>query len=285
MRALWLLAGLTLFLPPLIWADPVPQQKDPDVGKAYGVPFRVTDSGHLMVRVKINGKGPFNFIVDTGAPLVYVTLPAAKKAGLPTEKKEIVTAEKFQIEGGPVHTQLKCLPETPFQLEGMNALGMAGVELHGILGYTLLAQYKLEIDLTKDRMTWTKLDFMPPAPVSIGKENAPEGLDSLGKFMKLLAVLMDKKGIQEPQLRGFVGVELVEKNRGVVVQAVLDKSPAAAAGLKVGDRIDMVEGKAVAALQDLRQILAILKAGQQITFTVLRGEARHDIKITAGEGL
>jgi len=128
---------------------------------------------------QINGKGPYNFIVDTGAPLVYISVPVAKKIGLTAEPKSSATVERIEIEGGPVQTKFKCLVETPFQLEGMNALGLAGVELHGIIGYSLLARYKLEIDLTKDRMTWTKLDFVPPAPESIAKAgNMPEGLDA-----------------------------------------------------------------------------------------------------------
>ena len=285
MRVPWLLAGLVLLVPALVWADEVPQQKDKDVGKAYAVPFRMTDSGHLLVRVKINGKGPYNFIVDTGAPLVYVSVPVAKKVGLPTDKKELIALDKFQIEGGPVHTQLKCVVETPFQLEGMNALGMAGVELHGIMGYTLLAQYKMEIDLTKDRMTWTKLDFMPPAPESIGKGNVPSGLDTLGKFMKMLAVLMDKKGVQEPKLRGFVGLELNEKDKALIIASVPEKSPAAMAGVKAGDHLVMVQGKSVSTVGEVQQLLARLAPGQQITIVVQRGDKRQEITITAGEGL
>src|SRR5258708_2259043 len=79
MQRYWLFAAVVAlaFAPALVWAGDPPKAKD--VGKAYSIPYRLTDSGHIMVRVKINGKGPFNFIVDTGAPLVYVTLPVAKK--------------------------------------------------------------------------------------------------------------------------------------------------------------------------------------------------------------
>ena len=49
--------------------------------KAHPVPFKLTDTQHVMVRVKINGKGPFNFIVDTGAPIMFVATPVGKKAG------------------------------------------------------------------------------------------------------------------------------------------------------------------------------------------------------------
>ena len=46
----------------------------------------------------------------------------------------------------------------------MNALGLPGASIDGILGFTILARFRLEIDLTKDRMTWTRLDHDPRDP-------------------------------------------------------------------------------------------------------------------------
>ena len=34
-------------------------------------------------------------------------------------------------------------------------MGFAGAELHGIIGYNVLARYRMEIDFTRDKMTWT----------------------------------------------------------------------------------------------------------------------------------
>src|SRR5262249_16376341 len=151
--------------------------------KTYQVPFRLTDTYHVMVRAKVNGKGPYNFIIDTGAPLLYLSVPVAKKIGLEVGKKggEPVTLDRFEIEGGAVHTKVKWLGERPYQLRGMNAFGMPGAELHGIIGYTMLANYKMEFDFTRDKMAWTRLDFKPPAPVPLGldkkKDGDPTGLD------------------------------------------------------------------------------------------------------------
>ena len=56
--------------------------------------------------------------------------------------------------------------EDPFQLVGMNALGLPGASIDGILGFTILARFRLEIDPTQDRMTWTRLDSCPADPLS-----------------------------------------------------------------------------------------------------------------------
>src|SRR5436305_133670 len=46
------------------------------------VPFAILKSGHMAVQVKVNGKGPYRLIFDTGAPITLVNNKLAKEAGL-----------------------------------------------------------------------------------------------------------------------------------------------------------------------------------------------------------
>ena len=290
MRWPHLLIGLMVALPATTMGgqDKAPAQpKDKDIGKSFAIPFRLTESGHIMVRAKINGKGPYNFIVDTGAPLIFVSKEVAEKLGIKAEAKGMNTLESFQVEGGPAHPKFKCIIDTPPQLEGINALGLAGAEINGIIGYTLLAHYKMEIDLTKDRMTWTKLDFKPPVPVAIGDKVKDGGeLDAMGKMVKQLAALIGSKAAQPPAFRGFFGIQLEEKDKGVFVKEVLEKGPAAKAGVLKGDRILTVDGKKVATVVQVSEILAKTTPGTNVVFAVGReGGNGKEIIITAGEGL
>ncbi len=43
----------------------------------------------------------------------------------------------------------------------MNALGLPGTSIDGILGFTVLRGSAIELDPTRDRMTWTRLDYEP----------------------------------------------------------------------------------------------------------------------------
>jgi hypothetical protein len=141
MHRRWLGTGLlVLCCCPSSWAAEV---KKP-VLKSYRIPYRLTDTNHVMVRVKLNGKGPFNFIIDTGAPALFVATDVAKKLGVKPDKSGWGTFDRFEIEGGAIEKKAKGRVETPFQLEGMNALGIAGDNLHGIIGYNLLARYRME---------------------------------------------------------------------------------------------------------------------------------------------
>jgi hypothetical protein len=288
MKSRWPLLAFSLFClaPPLAAAPPLaPDAPAEKVElKTYHVPYRLTDTQHVLVRLKINGKGPFNFIVDTGAPLLYVSIPAAKQIGLDVKEKGPVTLERVEVEGGPVHAKFKAVIETPYQLKGMNALGMAGAELHGIIGYTLLSHYRMEIDFTRDKMAWTRLDYKPPQPVPLGIK-ADKSMSALGAFMEALALLMGKKTPPTPTPRGFLGVELEEEDGDVLVKAVLPRGPAAAAGLKAGDRIREVQGKQASTISSVLRHAAEVTAGQAVRLTILRGEERQEIKITAGEGL
>src|SRR4051812_28168678 len=74
------LAGLGLAL--ALVASAPDAGRDPAIGRSYQIPYRLTETNHALVRVRIDGKGPFNFLVDTGAPALYVGTEAARKAGL-----------------------------------------------------------------------------------------------------------------------------------------------------------------------------------------------------------
>jgi len=253
--------------------------------KPLQIPYRLTDAQHVMVRLKINGQGPFHFIVDTGAPFMFVATSVGKKLGLQADERGWAMLDQLEIEGGAVQTKVKCRVETPFQLVGMNSMGMAGVELHGILGYTVLAPYKMEFDFTRTKMTWTPLAFTPPQPELIGGKGGAGGLDFLGTIMRFMGLLTGAKTEQERTPRGFVGIELAEDNGQVAIKAVLEKSPAADAGLKPGDRILELQGRTVSAFADVQRLTANVQVGQAIRFKVRRDGKDQEITVTTGGGL
>src|ERR1700728_2466119 len=142
-----------------------PPVRDPQIGRSFQIPYRLTDTNHFLVRARINGKGPFNFLVDSGAPALFISTETAKKIGLKSDPDKFWTPiDQLDLEGGSRLTGVKARVEDPFQLVGMNALGLPGASIDGILGFTILARFRLEIDPTQDRMTWTRLDYDPRDP-------------------------------------------------------------------------------------------------------------------------
>jgi len=89
-------------------------------------------------------------------------------------------------------------------------------------------------------------------------------------------------GIQSltPELAKSFGVGADE---GILVNQVMPKSPAEAAGLKTGDLILSVDGKPVKDPRELQRIIGDAEIGKSIEFTILRDKARQTVKVQVGE--
>jgi hypothetical protein len=254
--------------------------------KPIEVPYRLTVPKHILVRAKINGKGPFNFILDTGAPALFVATKVCDKLGVKPDKKGWGTFDRLEIEGGVVLKDARGRIEDPFQLAGMNGLGLAGAELHGVIGYNILARYRMEIDFSRDKMVWTPLNFEPPAPMGLGgKGGSAGGLEVIGELMKMMGSFLGAKATPDVTLRGFLGIELLNINEAITVTSVLDKGPAGGSGLQKGDRLIKFQGRTVVDLEDVQRLARKLSPGDAIKLTVLRGKETKEIAFKTGEGL
>src|SRR5271166_4446717 len=258
--------------------------RDPQIGQSFQVPYRLTDTNHFLVRVRINGKGPFNFLVDSGAPALYVATETAAKVGLKPVKGEFWTViDRLDLEGGARLPGIKARVEDPFQLVGMNALGLPGASIDGILGFTILARFRLEIDLTKDRMTWTRLDHNPRDPPVPDhkpgeKGGAPVGVQAmsmLGPLAKGLAFLMGKQPEEQRQPRGCLGLEWSEHvesgQKQVSIQSVLEGLPAARGGVHAGDHIVAINDRVIKSLQEAHAALSLVHPGDPVPLIVRAG--------------
>jgi hypothetical protein len=273
--------GLLLVLAAPLPADDV---KKPDAPPSYRVPFRLTEVKHVLVRARINGKGPYHFLVDTGAPALFVSTAVCKKLGVEPDRTGWGTFDRLEIEGGVVIEKAEGKIADPFQLEGMNRMGLAGAELHGVIGYNILARYKIQLDFTQDRMTWTRLKFDPPRPEGL-EGKAPGGLEAMAGLAKLMAIFLGKRPTAEIKPRGFLGIELAGKEGEATVAAVLKDSPAAAAGLQPGDRVVKFQGQNVKGEADLMRLAAEVGAGDSIKVTVQRGSEARELTVQVGKGL
>lgn len=277
-----ILAALVMVMPPLLPGTDAPAKAE---AKVYQVPYRLTNTNHVMVRAKINGKGPYNFILDTGAPALFVSPAICEKLGITANKQGWGKIPSFEIEGRVPLTDARARLETPFQLEGMNGLGLAGAELHGIIGYTVLAQFRLEFDFTRDKMRWTPLDYKPPQPEGLGKDGTPSSLNAIGSIMKILGGLLGKRTEPVVVLRGFWGLALQDGDKGVTVTMLLEQGPAAEAGLQVGDKIIKVGNVNVTNMEALTKQAAMRANSETIPLTVVRGGENKLLSLKAGKGL
>jgi serine protease DegQ len=95
--------------------------------------------------------------------------------------------------------------------------------------------------------------------------------------------------------RGYLGLagqpvalperqQLMEgRRRGLLVVGVTPDSPAAAAGVLVGDVLVALDGQAIDAPDDLLDLLVGDRVGRVSTLRVVRGDALVDLSVTVGE--
>lgn len=132
----------------------------------------------VVLPVRVNGKGPFAFILDTGAGICLVTPSVAEEA-------RIVRAgsKEGRGAGGVVRLDLGTADEIAVGTAGVPALmvgvtseleriaAAVGERVDGALGYDFLKNFELVVDYRCDSML-----LAPPA------ERSPESLKSLTKF-------------------------------------------------------------------------------------------------------
>jgi hypothetical protein len=272
--------------------DPaVPKPAPARASTVERVPYRLTETNHILLRAKLNKKGPYNLILDTGAPAVCLLSKAAEEIGLTIDEDGWALAESMDLEGGVSLAGVRVRPGDHLPLLSLNDMNLPGVRLDGVIGYAALARFRIDIDLTRRYMLWKPLDYDPPPPPSWRelRENLPEGAQAsrgprLGLALARLmsAVVKDNRPVVP---RGYLGFEVEEKGGAVVVKAVYAGSPANKAGLFAGDVLAVVRGRPIASAADLDQAAGRVAPDDAVRLHVVRSGVLRTVTVRAAEGL
>ena len=142
------------------FAQPAPPKPDFafPAGKAQvDVPFEV-HNGHLFVRVRINGKGPFRMLFDSGS--LNVLMPrTATQLGLKNEgtqgadgevpKIGLVRVDRLEVGGVALERQSFAtidLTELMRRVDGLD-------DVAGVVGYELFKRFPIRLDFVQSRAT------------------------------------------------------------------------------------------------------------------------------------
>jgi len=162
--AAWAAAAVLLSGGP-VWASdppasvlqvpPVPADR-PESGPMYATRTSTDRVGRIVARVEINGRGPFRFVLDTGANRSAMSAATAEALQLVPAKGDVVSVhgvtgnallpvvEVARLQVGELLFENQRLPVLPSAV-------FAGTD--GILGVDSLQDARIEVDFGRDRVT------------------------------------------------------------------------------------------------------------------------------------
>src|SRR5262245_35878746 len=104
--------------------------------KPAEVPFELLKTRHIVVQVKLNGKGPYRFLFDTGAPLTVAGQQAAREweltAALGTSRTQVRSLELGDLKA-------ENIPVVIVDHPAVTALSRVAGPIHGIIGFPFFA--------------------------------------------------------------------------------------------------------------------------------------------------
>lgn len=252
--------------------------KAPDA-KPVVVPFEMLRSGHMAVVVKVNGKGPYKLIFDTGAPTTLINNKVAKAAGLLKGK----AAPAFTLFGSMGEATIDSLEVGGQKAEKIQAIVMdhptveqisrvLNTPIEGIVGFPFFGRFKTTLDYQAKTMTFVPSGYDPP--------NVMESM------MKSL-LKGDGPTILAPSTTwGFSAVKGEDIDApGMTITSVRPDSPAAQAGLKKGDRLLTLDSRWTDTQVDLFQAATGVTPGTEVVLKVKRDGKDLNLRVKPGSGL
>jgi hypothetical protein len=253
----------------------------PQAAEPVTVPFERLKTGHMVVSVKLNGKGPYRVLFDTGAPVTVIGTNIARESGVLAKDAKQPAFGLFGVMGQhPIRVlelgglKAEKVPAIVLDHPAVAALAKNDGPLDGILGYPFFARYRMTLDYQAKTLTFRPGDYEPE--------------DILESLTKTLA--SGKKPapriVAPAALWGFTAGKKVDDDAaGVTVEKVLDGTPAASSGLEAGDRLLTLDGRWTDSVADVYIATAAVKPGTAVTALVLRKGKEQKLTITPKSGL
>lgn len=277
-------AALAAVVSMTLAADAPPAVKEKEKEKAAAravVPFETLASNHMVVRAKINGKGPFRLIFDLGAPITLLSNRAGEASGV--VKKDAPKSLLFSMRGEASVDTLEVggltargLPVVVLDHPALRALGgFFGRPLDGIIGFTFFARYRTTIDYQAREMTFEPVDFK----VRDLLKDLPD---------RLAGPKVARRRVLAPV--GLFGLTVSAPAdpltaAGVTVASVLGGSPAEAAGLKPGDVLTSLDGRWTSSVADTFAAASAAAPGRAVEAVVVRDGHEVTLSVVPKTGL
>jgi hypothetical protein len=285
MRRFVLTAAVCLLCAFSLRAAPEPKPKGTSDTQPVTVPFELLKSQHIAVEVKVNGKGPYWVIFDTGSPVTLLSAKVGKDTGLLKNAPQPL----FAPFGPTAQVKLKSLTVGDVKAENMPAVVMdhptvqklgetLGKPIEGIVGFPFFARYKTTIDYKAKELTFTPSGYDPP--------DVMKDLTALGPLLAAMQDQGDVKVVAPAATWGMVVTKAAGDDKpGVTIKEVRPGTPAADAGLKAGDRLLTLDSRWADSVGECYQAASRVKPGTAAPVVIRRDGKEMELTVKPVPGL
>jgi hypothetical protein len=237
------------------------------------IPIEIVRSGHIAIRVSINGHGPYRFIFDTGAPMLLVSEQVARDARiLPRDfERPFFTPMgdlgQFKIKSIAMgRTVQPNLQADVWNHPTVEELSRAFGRFEGLIGYPFFARYQVTIDYQAKTMTLVPSLYLPTDTKEKMTRKLMEG--GSGKFFSPSE---------------SIGIQVSKRDKdpaaGVMIANVMPNGPADIAGIKPGDRLLTLDGRWTDSVEDCYSALTDVVSARAVSATVLRAGKELSVEL------
>jgi len=134
------------------------------------IPFTYFDN-RMVIKSMIDGEGPFDMIIDTGAPDVAITPETAKRLAANVHNAGLVTgAGNYAVKNGATTLQSLSIASLSFNNVSADVIDLSEIRqkfhfphLDGIIGYPILKQFATFVNVDAGTLSFSKTLPVLPA--------------------------------------------------------------------------------------------------------------------------
>jgi len=241
------------------------------------VPTQLLKTRHLAVSVKIDGRGPFRLIFDTGSPVVMLSTRVARECKLFDAGRKAPTGANAwpgqvtlrSMEAGGLTAE--AVPAMIFDHPTVKAIERMTGPIDGIVGFPFFARFRMEVDYAAAQLQLTPNGHQPK--------------DAMASVMQGFFERARKPPLLAPAAQWGLEVDSpTDGNPGVLVRQVFAGTAAAQAGLKSGDRVLSIDGRWTDSIDDCFRAVAVVPSGSIVPVVVLRGGRDLELMVSPRDG-
>ncbi len=171
-------AGATSFLFAPAFAQLPPQEPAPLSAATHGANL-------LTIGVRINDRGPFQFVIDTGADRTVVADTVAQQLGLPAGNPVMVEGVVRTVRAGTVRIRRMVVGSISRDDLDVPVLPRAQLQADGYLGLDVIDRYRVSLDFRNHQLLLTEprpaqlINWGPPNEIPIRVVGASGHLRSI----------------------------------------------------------------------------------------------------------